>query len=221
LTDLLFLRTASLLKEAGIMEDRMDEILEELFCTECEDIAGIGDVEVPDMGEMLTRVKSAAQAESGLIKPSFGRYKGKRMLARTAYILGIMVFSVILSMAYDLPSVKAFKFNVVRTFIYAKDDIITIFSTDKNTDPASLDRSRKDEIIRKLELDHTKKLPFHVLTPTYLPPAYTLDEAVWTEYPYGLNKTEQVYRDGNKGILQIIQEGKLTSVDEKMNISPD
>lgn len=190
--------------------DKMDELLTSVLETEYYKIGDIENINVPDMENTISLFESKVHSGSG-----------SKKWAGIAAACCIVVLSFILSTAYEIPQVKAFKFSIIKTFIKAGDDVITVKHSDTRP-PARSDRppaadDNPQEIKRRLAIEEAQKiLPFHLIIPQYVPEGYKFYEVEVSEYLNGDFMTTLSYRDDTKKYVAV---GQRTVKDFDMTVN--
>lgn len=221
-------------------KDRMDELLKDVCQNEWQRIEGLKDIEVPDFDRTMERFKrslkgNSKHGDSGHFFLRKVRKLGK-LIAVTACIL---ICSLVFSILGDMPQVKAWKFNILRTFVEFKDGVTMIkqgnFDPDSVPegkipppppefdgegpagDPEALRQPPADEnamepIEKTLTLEQAKKeIPFALLVPEYLPEGFHFKEARSKQFSLEHYIVEQEYADADNNSITIRQHSSVKS----------
>lgn len=216
-----------------MLEDKMDKILEDVCRNDWQKIKGINDIEVPDFEQTMDRLKKSLHKQP--VNPPLSRVQkwGKSLTAAACILVCSMLFSAI----WDMPEVKALRFDIIRTIISFKDGITTIKQGSMNTADipkgaiqpppsdfegdssvpdgtlqSSTDMKANAPIEKTMTLEQAKKeIPFALLIPDYIPPGYRLKEVRSSQINLESYIIRQEYVDDSGGSITISQQSSVKS----------
>lgn len=218
--------------------DRMDQLLEDICQNDWHRIEGLKDIQIPEYEKSMGELKMHLQKEKEVSSGKHTTFNVLRNLSKiTAVAACILVCAIIFSIISDMPPVKAFKFNIIRTFFEFKEG--TTIIKQGNFDPNSVPKgklpppppefdsnSMTDGLIganppansgtrpieKTLTLEQAKKeTPFALLVPGYLPEGYKLKEVRSKQSSLEHYIIEQEYTNSDNGYITIRQHSGIKS----------
>jgi hypothetical protein len=170
-------------------EDKLDRVLTEVCSTNNGNIKGINDITVPEFNDVFSKfqntINTNVNSNSTVRKGSGYRYGWIRAGAAAACIL---IFSYIFAMFTDTPKVHAFRFNLIKTFVQIKDDIIHINSSKSYSSGSS------NSISKNMTLEEARKeLPCSIPVPDYIPADFKFSNVEYKKFQDGTYTITQTY----------------------------
>lgn len=212
-----------------VSKDVLDELLEDVFANNWQDIKDLGDIEVPDMSEMLDNFEQDINRESKVIDyrvilgKKAKRKRLKSVVSKIGIAASIFIIAFGLSIYFDTSKGQAFRFDIIKTFTELKDGVYFVHQSNvddkEEIEGSKTQCSSDDSSISKenMTLEQAKKeIPFKVLYPTYLPNGYKLKGISWRRFVDGINVVEQVYKNRDE-YFTISQHSNATDVDSITN----
>lgn len=202
---------------------KMDELLYSVCKTEYAQIKGLGQIEIPDIDDVTKRFEESIKRGPGTSKLSSRSAAYKSMKQKPALLICTFVLFISVSLIYQIPEVKAFTMNVIKTIVDFGGNVIKIKQTGGSMVGNSQgENAEQSGIVSLSSLEEAQsRLPFHLMSPRYLPPDYKLEGIMWTKYPYNLSVVNQMYKKSDKQLIRIIQTVNLKSFDMTTNVNAE
>lgn len=183
-----------------------EENSDKLICTE--------DIHSPDINEVFEKLDREAKYENKVIQLSDikgGRKRGSFLKKVGVVTASIILISIVFSVLTTTPQVQAFKFNVMKTFIDVKENVIEIITTSSDLHEAdveipNIESSDDGEVVAmftSIEEARTK-IGSSFLVPTKLPKGYEFERVDWERYTNDRHIILQIYKRG-EDLLEIQQ----------------
>lgn len=204
-------------------KDKLDELIEYTYKTNKENISDIENIEIPKLDKILNRFEVSAN-EKSTEKTRNKTFILRKTLGFTAVLLVVLFSATLLS---EVPQVRAFKFNLVKSYIEFKNDTKSVSFSNSDTKKNSSNTPNKnysgktgDLIEMKLSLDEAqKKVNFNILKPIYVPKGYNIKSVKLYIDPADHKKVEQIYSKSETEILIITQSEIAPKLSEKMYVN--
>lgn len=194
--------------------DRLENLIEAVVKSESDSIKGLGDIAVPDINETLNafRLNIGQSAKTILfVRGKKGRKSSTKWLRTVAAAMIFVMLSWIFAVCNEIPEVKAFRLNLVKTLVSVKDSVLSINSSNNDNTTANEPPQELEAQTKTLTLEEARKeLPFTLGEPGYIPSGYSLKSIVWQRFPDKSHIVTQTYTD---------QSGKLLKIDQYYNFS--
>ena len=201
--------------------DKMDDLLEEVCKSEEFYIKGINDIDVLNFEETMVKFKKNLELDKKVIVLSNHTNRNRSMLKKIGIVACILIFSIFLSIIYELPKVKALKFNIIKSIIGVKDGTTTIKHSNNGDNQQLPDDKSSEGIKRIMTIEEAQKsLPFHLYIPQYVPVGYVFQKLEWTKYITDENLVVLYYsgKDVKREFIRIFQYTNQTEVNSTTNI---
>jgi hypothetical protein len=192
--------------------DKMDDILKDVLHSKADMIKGLGDIEVPDYQEFMDKLANDGASRLRVIdftdvKKRNDKHKGKRTAKKVIAVAAcVVVLSLVFSIAASMPTVKAFRFNIVKTLMEIKDGFLSITQSDIDNDAAISDKENDRADAGDIADNAQANLKHKALIPSYIPAGYALkaiEEKPMLGSDYIIKQSYANDRDGQISIMQI------------------
>lgn len=149
-----------------------------------------------------------------------------RIKLRVIAVFSIILISLFMTFVWEFPTVKAFRFNVIRTFIEVKENMLSIKRSKEpsnNLVDSGMVKDMDDIIEQYFSFEEAKrKIPFDYIQAHYIPKGFIPKNVHWNQYLSGDQLVVQTYENDNGKGINIIQEfNSFLDFKETRNITKD
>lgn len=206
---------------------KLDSYLENALKENVDKLDIMKDVEVPDINEAWYKFEDNLKDRyDGMKNREKKSTKILLVFKRVSIAVAcIMVFSFIFPFLYEMPMVKAFRFNFINTIVEKAEDLFIIKRTSErendgkdNSEIDDMEKGKSNNLIFKDIEGVKEKIAFHLFVPEYLPDTYTLDEVELDVYFTGKELVTQVYSNKDSEVITIEQHTLISDIDEMINV---
>lgn len=191
-----------------------DQLLTEEIEKNADHLIDINSTPITPMEEHIQKLKERIDHQESQSFKKVSPYK--KMIGTVA---SIIILSLFLSFLWQTEPVQAFKFNIIKTFIEVKDDMISI-KISKNSPQEEERIEEKDTIKQTLSFEEAReKIPFSFIQANYVPEGFKPQDVEWTRYAWGEHLVVQIFRAENGGFINIIEGYNLQGLESKGTMS--
>lgn len=176
---------------------------------EYNSIKGLDDIKIPELDQTINKIYPTLRS---IDTHKNIKIKSKFILKPAINIMFILIISFILSILYTIPSINAYKNNIISTVMSIGNGFVSI--TKSQNEKSSAANSSIEKVI---SLDEARLLSsFHMYEPKYLPYTFNCSDASkvdaskvpYNKNPYILkNIIYTKFMDGTQAIKQIYSNG--------------
>lgn len=195
----------------------LDELIKEELEKNSEHLLDFKDISITPMEEHMRILKESINSKD---KNTRSTFNSKKVVV---IAISIIIISFCFSFMLDTEPIKAFRFQVLKTFVEVKENIQSIYISDIDNDDEKKKMVEQSDAIEKvLTLQQAKKeIPFKFIQPTYLPKDYGITQVNWSRFSDGSHSVTLCYREENGGFMEVIQDYNISNFNRVINMKED